>query len=97
MADRHRALKEATERTVLEGPGQVASSLRQALHRGEAPDDLRALVAKIRDGAYEVTDGDLVALRGRYSEDALFEIIVATTLGAADHRLGCALKALEEA
>ena len=97
MTDRHRALEDATHRTVFEGPGVTPSSLRQSLRRGEAPEELRVLVGKIRNHAYEVTDEDLAVLRKRYTEDELFEIIVATTVGAAEHRLSAALAALEEA
>jgi len=65
--------------------------------RGEPPEELRALVDKIRRRAYEVTDEDLDALRARYSEDEIFELVVATVVGAADLRLRAGLKALEEA
>lgn len=97
MDDAFRALKEATAAAVLRGPGTTSPELRQAMARGEPPDELRALVEKIRRHAYQVTDEDLAALRDRYSEDQLFELIVATVLGAADDRLRAALRALEEA
>lgn len=70
---------------------------RQAMARGEPPEELRALVDKIRRHAYQVTDEDLDALRGRYSEDQIFELVVAGVLGAADLRLRAGLKALEDA
>jgi hypothetical protein len=64
---------------------------------GEPPADLAVLVGKIREQAYRVTDADLDALRARYSEDQLYEVIVAAALGAAEHRLRCAMAALEDA
>jgi hypothetical protein len=95
--DRFRELKEATAAAVLRGPGECPAELRQACARGEAPDDLRALVEKIDRHAYEVTDEDLAALRAKYSEDQLFEIIVAAAFGAAERRLDAGLRALEQA
>lgn len=97
MNDRFRELKEATAAALLRGAGASPAELRQACARGEAPDELRALVEKIDRHAYKVTDEDLAALRARYSEDQLFEIIVAAAFGAADRRLGAGLRALEEA
>ena len=91
------ALQRATHQTVVEGPGKVASSLRQQIARGEAPPDLAALVHKIREHAYRVTDDDVDALRPRYSENQLFEIIVTAAVGAAEHRLDRAIAALEDA
>ena len=52
---------------------------------------------KIRSRAYTVTDQDLDALRGRYTEDQLFEIIISAAFGAASERLAAAHRALEEA
>jgi alkylhydroperoxidase family enzyme len=97
MKDRFRELKEATAAALLRGPGASPAELRQACALGEAPDELRELVEKIDRHAYEVTDEDLAALRAKYSEDQLFEIVVAAAFGAADRRLGAALRALEEA
>ena len=90
-------LKEATALAVLRGPGTTSADLRQAVARGEAPDDLGALVEKIRAHAWRVKDEEVAALAGRYSEDQLFEIIVAAALGAADERLRAGLRALEDA
>ena len=61
------------------------------------PGDLRALVEKIERHAYKVTDDDLAALKSRYSDDQLFEIVVAASLGSALERLRAGLRALEEA
>jgi len=90
-------LHDAERRAVLEGPGTVDASIRTQIAQGAPPPDLAALVQKIRDHAYRVTDADVDALRARYSEDQLFEIIVAAAVGAADHRLQRALAAVEGA
>ena len=97
MEDRFRTLREATVRAVLEGPGTTSPELRQALARGEPPDDLRVLVEKVRRHAYRVTDEDVAGLRDRYSEDQLFEILIAASLGAAEDQLRAGLQALEQA
>ena len=89
-------LQEATIAAVLRGPGSTPPALRQALARGEAPEELRALVEKIRRHAYRVTDEEFAELRTRYSEDELFEIVLATVLGAAGDRLGAGLRALDD-
>ena len=90
-------LQRATHDAVLDGPGAVEPSLRRQVAQGAPPPDLAVLVEKIRRHAYRVTDEDVNALRARYSEDQLFELIVAATLGAAEHRLERALAALEDA
>jgi hypothetical protein len=90
-------LRRATAATVLRGPGQTTKDLRQRLARGDAPDSMQALVEKIRHAPASITDDDVAALAQRgYTADELFEIIIATTLGAAGERLDAALKALEE-
>ena len=58
-------LKEGTRAAVLSSPGATPVELRQALARGEAPEDLRGLVETIRRHAYKVTDEDIAALRAR--------------------------------
>lgn len=90
-------LRAATISAVLRGPGKVASALRLAIARGEAPPALQTLVHKIRAHAYRVTDEDIAAARQQYGEDELFEIIVSAAVGAADERLSAALAALEQA
>ena len=88
-------LQRATRDAVVDGPGTVDASLRRAVAKGHPPSDLSYLVGKIRDHAYRVTDGDIDALRERYTETELFELIVAAAIGAAEHRLNRALAALE--
>jgi alkylhydroperoxidase family enzyme len=97
MDDEHGALKEATAEAVLRGPGLAPRALREAVARGEPPEDLREIVEKIRRHAYRVSDEDVAALRARYSEDQIFELVVAAAFGAADERLRAGLRALEEA
>ena len=91
------ALQAATHHAVIDGPGFTDTSLRSRIASGQPPPELEALVRKIRDHAFTVTDRDVDALRARYSEDQLFELMVAATLGAAEDRLKAALAALEAA
>ncbi len=98
MDDRHRSLWNAVEQSVLRADGKTPSSLRQAAAvRGELPAHLAALIDKIHRHAYRVTDEDLASLRAHYSEDELFEIIIAAAFGAASARLQAGLRALEDA
>ena len=97
MDDRFASLRNATA-AAIEGPsGTLPADVRRALVSGQPPAHLAALVEKIRTRAYTVTNQDLDALKQRYTEDPLFEIIVAAAFGAAAERLAAAHRALEEA
>jgi hypothetical protein len=87
----------ATRRAVIDGPGTTDRSVRLQVALGQPPPDLARLVAKIRDHPYKVTDAEVDALRAHYSEEQLFELIVAAAVGAAEDRLNAALAALEGA
>jgi hypothetical protein len=97
MENRFVSFRNATASAVFDGDGETPSELRRAVASGEAPSNLAPLAEKIRSRAFTVTDADIDALRGQYSEDQLFELIVAATLGAASERLAAALRAMEEA
>jgi alkylhydroperoxidase family enzyme len=95
--DRFAPLRNATASALLHGSGATPPELRQAIAEGRPPQELLTLVQKIRSRAYTVTDQDLDALRSRYTEEQLFEIVVAAAFGAAQERLAAAHRALEEA
>jgi len=98
MDDRFDAGRRVLEESVLRGPGHTDPSLRQRVaERRDVPEELRALVDKIERHAYRVTDEDVAALRSRYSDDELFEVVVAASLGSALDRLRAGLSALERA
>jgi len=97
MGDRFAALREATSAALLDGPGDLPADVRRAIAFGTPPAALAPLVEKIRSDARSVIDEDIDALRDRYSEDQLFEIIVSASFGAAHARLTAARRALEEA
>ena len=90
-------LQAVTRNAVIDGHGSTDVVLRQQVASGQPPPDLAVLVRKIRDHAHRITDADLDALRARYSEDQLFELIVAAAIGAAEDRLKAALAAVEAA
>lgn len=72
--------------------------MRQAAANGAGvPADLQPLVDKIHNHAYKVTDEDVRRLQTKYGDDALFEIIVASALGAARERLLAGIQALDDA
>jgi hypothetical protein len=90
-------LQAATRLAALDGPGVTDPTVRRQVAAGQPPSELASLVQTIRDHAYQVTDGDIEMLRARYSEDELFEVMVAAALGAADYRMKAAMAALERA
>lgn len=94
IAPERRALVEQ----VLRGPGEASPELRAAAAANAGlPPELAALVEKIHRHAYQVTDEEMAALRSRYSEDQLFEIVVSASLGAAEQRFLAGLRAVEGA
>jgi hypothetical protein len=97
MDDRFAALRNATAASLLHGSGTTAEDLRLAVASGNPPPELMALVQKIHTRPYSVTDGDIESLKSLYTEDQLFEIIVAAAFGAARDRLTPALQALKDA
>jgi len=97
MSDKYEVFRSATAQALFETPGKTSRELRQAVAAGSAPAELVALVEKIHSRAYTITDRDLDVLRSSYTEDQLFEIIVAAAFGAAADRLASARRALEMA
>jgi alkylhydroperoxidase family enzyme len=95
--DRFAPFRDATAAALLDAPGDVTPDVRRAIAFGTPPADLADLVEKIRSNARAVTDRDIDALRGRYTEDQLFEVIAAAAFGAAHERLMAARRALEQA
>ena len=93
---------------LLTSPGRCDPALRQAVEAYAArqgggerpaaalPADLVTYVDKVAQHAYQVTDADVQALNAAgYSEDAIFELTLCTSLGAGLARLERGLLALE--
>ena len=96
-AQRHEQLVAAMRRSVVDGEGFTDPALRRAAASGgELPELLAAYVHKVRDESYRITDADIAALRGSgYGEEEIFEITIATAVGAASRRLEAGLRALQ--
>ena len=98
MVDDHGALKEATAEAVLRGPGDDAGG---AAPGGGARRAARGSAGARREDPPPRLPGDRRgpggAPRDRYTEDQIFELVVAAAFGAADERLRAGLRALEEA
>jgi alkylhydroperoxidase family enzyme len=90
-------LQGATRDAVMDGHGSTDIVVRHQVASAQPPPDLAVLAQKIRDYAHRITDADIDALRARYSENQLFELIVAAAVGAAEDRLKAALAAVEAA
>ena len=81
---------------VLRAPAQTSTALREAAFRGDAmPPALEDYVHKVRRYSYRLGDDDVKRLLANgYSEDMVFEITIASALGAADEHLQAGLRAL---
>ena len=95
--EKYGALREATRAALFSSDGTIPVDVRLSIANGTPPPELVGLVQKIRTSPHTVTDQDLDALRGKYDEDALFEIILAAAVGAAHDRLAAVSRALEDA
>lgn len=98
MNDRHRKLFDEVRRAVLDSPGTLDRATRvAAADGGPLPSDVAELARKVREQAASIEDEDVqrVLAAGR-SEDAVFELIVASAFGAANHRLSAARRAMEK-
>src|SRR6185503_4478353 len=103
---RYDAFVKGIKDTVVAGPGHTPSELRQAVMAraarlagprsgAPAPAPFGSYVDKVAQHAYKVTDADVEALKaGGQSDDVLFEVTAAATLGAALGRLDRAMAAL---
>lgn len=106
---RYTDLAESQRRAVLESEGVTDPALRRAVFArsaelsggpaagaGEILEDLREYVDTVALHAYRITDEDLQELRrAGYSEDAIFEISVAASVGAGLARLERGLSVLQ--
>ncbi|POY01567.1 hypothetical protein C3469_10320 [Mycobacterium kansasii] len=99
ISGRYPRLREKLRRAVLEAPADTDPALRRAAYHGDdLPEPLTAYVGKLRRHAYRVLDGDIERMRGAgYSEEQIFEVTIAASLGAGDSRLHAGMSALNEA
>ena len=90
--------------SLLGAPGKTDTPLRHAifdrvrLGAGEVPENLRALVEKIAGRPWSVTDEDITRLaEAGYSEDQIYELVLAAAAGAGVRRFDAGLRAIEGA
>jgi alkylhydroperoxidase family enzyme len=95
-ARRHRAT--VVQRAV-HGPGLATSAARRAAFDNTGVDGrARALLDKVAQRAWTVTDADVAATKAAgVSEDEIFELTVCAALGQATRQLDAALAALDAA
>lgn len=84
---------------VTRGPGVLAPGFRETLAvHGTVPPELTAYIDMVRNEAYRITDADVEALRAAgCSDEEIFELTVATAVGAGLKRFDAGLAALAKA
>ena len=90
---------DSLRRRVVEGRGELDSSIRRAAYDDNSADlspPLARFVGQVHNDAYAITDGDVDALRESLSEDQIFELTVAAATGAGLRRLDVAMSALRD-
>lgn len=90
--------------SLLESAGETAIPLRRVIferartNNGAVPENLAVLVEKIAERPWTVTDDDILQAReAGYSEDQIYELVLAAAAGAGVRRLDAGLRAIEEA
>jgi hypothetical protein len=98
MSDVRQALKTLVAR-ILEGDAAASRGQRRAAFDGaEVGEPLSTLIRKVAEHAYQVTDGEIAAVRASgMSEDQIFEIAVCAAIGQATRQYDTALAALDAA
>lgn len=87
----------ALRAAVLDGPGVTDRGLRRAAASGTAPGVWAGYVRSVREASYRVSEEDIAALKAAgMGEEEIFEITVATAVGAAFDRLEAGLRAVAE-
>nr|HEX4313639.1 hypothetical protein [Kofleriaceae bacterium] len=90
--------KSALIARVVDGDGRAAPAARRAAfdHTTAAPAAVAALLDKVTNHAYKVTDGDVAAAVSATSEDEVFELVVCAAVGTATRQHDAVLALLEE-
>jgi len=93
-----RGYREAASRTATAGPGRSSVEARRAAFANDGvPEPARALLAKVVQHAYRVTDADMAAAAAALGQDEVFELVVCAAMGQATRQLAAAMAALDEA
>jgi len=97
--DKKRAAHQALVDRVLNGEGRASREQRaQAFSDAGVPAPLRALISKVATRPAQVTDADFAAAKAAgFSEDQLFELVIAAAVGQSARLYEAGLAALAEA
>ena len=83
---------------VLEGKGKASPEQRRAaFDNSGVAEPARALIDKVANQAWKITDEDVDAVKAKLPEDEIFELVVCAAMGQATRQLDAALRALDEA
>jgi hypothetical protein len=83
---------------VVDGSAHSSSQNRRSAFDGHGPEPVRALIEKVTQHAYKITDEDIAAAKAAgLSEDEIFELVACAAIGQANRQLESALAALDEA
>lgn len=98
MADIDDLRRRVIERAV-RGPGVSTPPARRAAFDGRDGDPrIAALMEKVRERAWEISDDDVrAAVAAGVAEDEVFELVVCAALGQAQRQLDAACHALDRA
>ncbi len=101
MNEQRKSLVESLRQAALTSPGTLDATTRQAAAAGilaDADPAVAALVAKVHAQAWCITPADLEAVAAAgYSDEQVFELTVAASVGAGLHRLDVGLAAIAAA
>ena len=97
--DKKRAAHQALVDRVLNGEGRASREQRaQAFSDAGVPAPLRALISKVATRPAQVTDEDFAAAKAAgFSEDQVFELVIAAAVGQSARLYEAGLAALAEA
>jgi alkylhydroperoxidase family enzyme len=97
--DKKRTAQRALVDRVLNGDGRSSPEQRaQAFSNAGLPPPLQALISKVATSPAQVTDADFTAAKAAgFSEDQLFELVVAAAVGQSARQYEAGLAALAEA
>jgi hypothetical protein len=97
--DKKRAAHRALVDRVLNGEGRASREQRaRAFSNADLPPPLPALIGKVATRPTQVTDADFAAAKASgFSEDQLFELVIAAAVGQATRLYEAGLAALAEA
>jgi hypothetical protein len=97
--DKKQAAHRALVDRVLHGAGQASAGLRAcAFGNADLPAPLQALIGEVVTSPAHVTDADFAAaMAAGFSEDQLFELVIAAAVGQSARLYAAGLAALAEA